>query len=135
MKNTGFCVSVCVVVLLVILGLSGCSSSGGGGEVTTPTGLAAVANPSATEISLSWAGSLPAGAKFLVFRGTASGSESSTPVGVSSTTSYTDADPTLQPTTCYYYYVVAATTAVQSSHSNEASAITVDAGSVDITVQ
>jgi hypothetical protein len=136
MKNAWVRGSVCAVAFLVILLLSGCSPSGGGeGGVATPANLVAMASPNATEISLSWAGSLPGDATFLVYRGTASGAESPTQVGASATTSYTDADPALQSSTYYYYYVVAATTSAQSGHSNEAGALTVDAGTIGITIQ
>ena len=125
-----------VLITISIIGLSGCSSGGGGGGgVAAPIDLLAVASSSATEISLSWIGSLPADASFLVYRGTAQGEESPTPIGLSTSASYTDADPTLQGSTAYYYYVTAATIAEESGRSNESSAITVDPGTIGVTIQ
>jgi fibronectin type 3 domain-containing protein len=119
----------------LVIGLSGCSGGGGGGGVTAPTNLLAVSSSSATEISLSWSGSLPTDGAYLVYRGTAPGGESSTPIGAATSASYTDADPTLQGSTDYYYYVTAATTSEQSAPSNEVSATTVDPGAIGVIIQ
>ena len=89
-----------------------------------PTGLIATAK-SGSEIDLAWAASAGTVSSYSVFRGTASGGESSTPLATGlSGTSY--ADKSVSAGTVYYYKVAALNIAGQGPNSNEASATTLE---------
>jgi fibronectin type 3 domain-containing protein len=83
-----------------------------------PGGLSA--SPSNAQVSLSWSPSAWA-ASYNVYRGTASGAESSTAIASGILTS-TYTDTTTTNGTDYYYVVAAVNTAGASGYSNEASA-------------
>jgi hypothetical protein len=89
---------------------------------TAPTGLTATAK-GGSEIDLSWTAPSGTITSYNVFRGTAAGAESATPLatGVTST-SY--ADKSVSAGTEYYYKVAAVNAAGQGEESNEASAMT-----------
>lgn len=82
-----------------------------------PTNLTAAGQP--TSVALSWTSSSNA-QYYDVYRGTAPGAESETPVGSPTGTTYTDSSVTAGTT--YYYTVAAVTSAGTSAPSNEASA-------------
>ncbi|MGO8671962.1 MAG: choice-of-anchor tandem repeat GloVer-containing protein, partial [Capsulimonadaceae bacterium] len=84
---------------------------------SVPTSL--TATPGNTQVSLSWSSSSGA-TSFNVYRGTASGSEGSTPVGTASGTTYTDTG--LTNGVAYYYKVAAVNGGGTSAESSEASA-------------
>jgi fibronectin type 3 domain-containing protein len=109
---------------------------------TAPTGLTATAG--STNVSLSWSASSSAGS-YNVYRGTAAGGESATPLATNITsTSYADSAATNG--TKYYYKVAAVNTGGTSPFSNEASAtpklsapaaptgLTATAGSTEVTL-
>ncbi len=89
-----------------------------------PTDLVATAGSGS--VGLTWNAS--AGATgYSIYRGTAPGAESATPIGTSASTSFTDGNVT--GGTTYYYKVAASNTAGTSADSNEASAKPTGSGS------
>ncbi len=80
----------------------------------TPAGLVATAGNGS--VALSWTASAGA-TSYSVYRGTAAGGESSTAVGTSTTTSFTDSG--LTNGTTYYYTITASNSAGTSAHSSE----------------
>ncbi|MGO8670645.1 MAG: fibronectin type III domain-containing protein [Capsulimonadaceae bacterium] len=82
-----------------------------------PTGLAASAGN--TEVSLAWTASTGA-TSYNVYRATATGAEGTTPVGVATTSSYTDTG--LTNSVAYFYTVAAVNSGGTSPQSTEASA-------------
>jgi fibronectin type 3 domain-containing protein len=82
-----------------------------------PTGLAAIAGNAA--VMLSWTASSGA-TSYNIYRGTTSGGEGSTPVGTSTSASFTDTG--LTNGTTYYYKVSATNSAGTSAQSGEVSA-------------
>jgi fibronectin type 3 domain-containing protein len=82
-----------------------------------PAGLAATAGNGA--VGLTWSASTGA-ASYSIYRGTAAGAEGSTPVGTTTSTSFTDTG--LTNGTAYYYKVTASNSAGASPASNEATA-------------
>ena len=96
-----------------------------GSASVTVTGLVAPSNltasPRGKRISLAWQGS-GSGVTYRLYRGTASGAESSTPIATGLTsTSFNDTKVSSGLT--YYYYVTAVSSGgTESAHSNEASA-------------
>jgi len=88
-----------------------------------PSGLTAKAKGSA-EIDLAWTGPSGLSGSYTVFRGTAAGAESATPLATGATsTSY--ADKSVSAGTEYYYKVAAVNAVGQGPVSNEANATTV----------
>ncbi len=83
-----------------------------------PTGLIAIAGN--MQVSLSWTASAGA-TSYNVYRGTSSGGESSTAVGMTTGTAYTDSG--LSNGVTYYYEVAAVDGMGTSARSNEAAAI------------
>ena len=84
----------------------------------TPTGLAAIADNAA--VNLSWNASAGA-TSYNVYRSTTSGGEGSTPIGTSTSTGFTDTG--LTNGTTYYYTVSATNSAGTSAQSSEVTAI------------
>ncbi|MGO8671772.1 MAG: choice-of-anchor tandem repeat GloVer-containing protein, partial [Capsulimonadaceae bacterium] len=84
---------------------------------STPTGLTATAGES--QISLSWTASTGE-TSYNIYRGTATGAESSTPVGAATGTAYTDTG--LTSSVAYFYTVAAVNGGGTSAQSTEASA-------------
>jgi hypothetical protein len=82
-----------------------------------PAGLAATAGNGS--VGLTWAASAGA-TSYSVYRGTAPGAEGSTPVGTTTSTSFTDTG--LTNGTAYYYKVTASNSVGASPSSNEATA-------------
>jgi len=88
-----------------------------------PTGLTATAK-GGSEIDLAWTGPSGLSGSYTVFRGTAAGAESDSPLATGVTdTSY--ADKSVSVGTEYYYKVAAVNAAGQGPNSNEANATTV----------
>jgi fibronectin type 3 domain-containing protein len=85
---------------------------------STPTGLAAIADNAA--VNLSWNASSGA-TSYNIYRGTTSGGEGTTPVGTSTSTGFTDTG--LTNGTTYYYKVSATNSAGTSAQSSEVTAI------------
>jgi hypothetical protein len=87
------------------------------GGLAVPTGLEAHP-PSAGSMSLYW--NPAAGAtSYNIYRSTTSGGEGSTPIGTTTSTSYTDTGLTNGPPTLYYYKVAAVNGALVSPQSAE----------------
>jgi fibronectin type 3 domain-containing protein len=82
-----------------------------------PTGLAATAGNGS--VGLTWGASAGA-TSYSVYRGTASGAEGTTPIGTTTSASFTDTG--LTNGTAYYYKVTASNSAGASPSSNEATA-------------
>ena len=93
------------------------SGGGGGTAPPAPTNLAATGGNAS--VSLTWSASSGA-TSYSVYRGTSSGGESSTAIGTSTGTSYTDSSVTNG--TKYYYTVKAVNSVGASGASNEANA-------------
>ena len=83
----------------------------------TPTGLAAIAGNAS--VMLSWNASSGT-TSYNIYRGTTSGGEGTTPVGTSTSTSFTDTG--LTNGTTYYYKISASNSAGTSAQSSEVSA-------------
>lgn len=115
---------------------SGTSSGGTTTVPSSPTGLAATAGNA--QVSLSWSTPSSNGGSAItgydIYRGTASGGESSTPIatGVTST-AYTDSG--LTNGQAYYYKVTAVNSVGQSSQSNEVNATPTAPPPAGVTVQ
>ncbi|MDR3709347.1 MAG: protease pro-enzyme activation domain-containing protein [Capsulimonadaceae bacterium] len=86
-------------------------------QVQAPTSL--TASPGNAQVSLSWVAS-PGATSYNIYKGTVAGSENSTPVETSATTSYTWTG--LTNGTTYYFVVTAVCAGGASTNSNEASA-------------
>jgi len=82
-----------------------------------PTGLAATAGNGS--VGLTW-GATAGATSYSVYRGTASGAEGTTPIGTTTSASFTDTG--LTNGTAYYYKVTASNSAGASPSSNEATA-------------
>ncbi len=93
-------------------------SSSGTAPPPTPTGLAAIADNAA--VNLSWNAS-PGATSYNIYRGTTSGGEGTTPVGTSTSTGFTDTG--LTNGTQYYYKISATNSAGTSAQSGEVTAI------------
>jgi len=115
----------------VYIGFSGNSfaygqivSSGGGGPALpgAPTGLTATV-ASANKINLAWTAASGTVTSYSIFRGTAQGGESTTPIATA-VTSTAYADSSLTAATKYWYQVAAVNATGQGTASNEASATT-----------
>ncbi len=91
------------------------------GGPAAPTGLTATGGPA--QIALSWTAASGA-ASYCVYRGTASGAESATPIATGVTTA-AYANTGLTAGTTYYYKVAAVNGGGTSAQSGEASAITI----------
>jgi len=101
------------------------NSSGGGGGPSlpgAPAGLTATA-ASASQINLAWSAASGTVTSYSVFRGTAQGGESNTPIATG-VTSTTYADESLAAGTKFWYQVAAVNATGQGPASNEASATT-----------
>lgn len=104
-----------------------------GGSVSGSVSIASNATNSPATISLSgtgmhsvilsWQASPTTGVTYNVFRGTASGGESATPINSAPVTALTLTDTTVAPGATYYYTVEAVDSAGSSPASNEAAAI------------
>jgi archaellum component FlaF (FlaF/FlaG flagellin family) len=104
-----------------------------GGSVSGSVSIASDATNSPATVSLSgagmhsvvlsWNASPTTGVTYNVFRGTASGGESTTPINSAPVTALTLTDANVTPGTTYYYTVEAVDSAGSSPASNEASAI------------
>jgi hypothetical protein len=116
----------------VYLGFSGNSFVYGQLTATAPTGSPVPAAPtgltatavSTTEIDLSWTAPWGSVTSYNVYRGTAQGGESTTPVATG-LTSISFADTSLSEGTKYWYTVTAVNSVGQSLPSSEASATTI----------
>jgi fibronectin type 3 domain-containing protein len=112
----------------VVIASNGSCSSANSMQVTVTPACVALSAPTVTatpsngQVTLSW--TAPTGAtSYVVYRGSTSGGESTTPIAMPTTTSYMDND-VINNTT--YYYVVAATNGTCSSgQSTEVSAMPV----------
>jgi hypothetical protein len=93
------------------------NTSGTSTAPPTPTGLTATAGNGS--VALAWTASAGA-TSYSIYRGTASGGEGTTPVGTSTTNSFTDTG--LTNGTTYYYKVSASNSAGTSALSSEVSA-------------
>lgn len=127
-----------VAVAILAISVAGCSipgSGSGSGAIGAPSGLTATPRTDALSITLTWSASTSVGATFDIYRGTVAGGESATPIGTSSTTSYTDNDSSLTVNTTYYYDVTAVVNGAQSGASNEASATTAPNGNLGAIIQ
>jgi len=135
MKTIGRAMSAAAVLWLTACAAASTGTqTGTGNSKGTPTDLAATPSTTVTSVSLTWTEPLP-GATYRVYRGTASGQESSTPIGTATTTAYTDTDPTLVGATTYYYDVTAVVGGTESNPSNQTSATTADPGTLGVTIQ
>ncbi|MGO8669784.1 MAG: fibronectin type III domain-containing protein [Capsulimonadaceae bacterium] len=94
----------------------------------TPAGLTATGG--AGQVSLAWTADTGA-TGYAVYRGTSSGGENATPVGTSTTTSYTDTG--LAAGTTYYYKVASVDASGTSAESTEANATTASAPPMGVT--
>ena len=90
------------------------NTSGTAAAPPTPTGLVATAGNGS--VALTWTASTGA-TSYSVYRGTTSGGEGTTPVGTSTTASFTDTG--LTNGTTYYYTITASDSAGTSAHSSE----------------
>ena len=88
-----------------------------GSGPAAPTGLTAAGQP--TSVQLSWTAA-PNAQYYNVYRGTAPGAESETPIATPSNATYTDSNVTVGST--YYYTVATVSDGGTSTTSNEASA-------------
>ncbi len=88
-----------------------------------PTGV--TASGGSTSITITWTAS-PSATSYDVYRGTAPGAEGTSPIGTTTTTSYTDSSG-LQANTAYYYTVAAVNSAGTGTPSAEVSAALVSA--------
>jgi fibronectin type 3 domain-containing protein len=110
-----------------VTAISGSAASGKSNEATAATAVAIAAAPTSLaavgsngQVALTWTASATA-ASYNIYRGTASGAESATPIATGiSATSFTDSTVTNGVT--YYYKVTAVNTGGVSAYSNEASA-------------
>jgi endoglucanase Acf2 len=93
-------------------------------QLPAPTGLTAAVTNNYTEIDLSW--SAPGGTVtgYNIYRGTAAGGESATPLNSAPITGTSFRDTTVSPFITYFYTVQAVNTGGASPASNEASATT-----------
>lgn len=99
-----------------------------GPAIEPPSALSATASTTGLSIELNWTASPTSAATYKIYRGTSAGGESSTAIGTSTSTTYTDNDSALQLNATYYYVVTAVLSdGTESAKSNEASAKTVTA--------
>lgn len=73
-------------------------------------------------VVLTWDASPTGGVTYNVYRGTASGGETATPINTAAITTLTLTDTSVKPGTTYYYTVRAVDSAGSSGPSNEATA-------------
>ncbi len=93
-------------------------------QLPSPTGLSATVENDYTQVDLSW--TTPSGSVtgYYVYRGTAPGDESATPLNASPITGTSFVDTTVASQTSYFYTVKAVNVGGASAASNEASATT-----------
>jgi len=99
------------------------SGTGTGTAPPTPAGLAATAGNAS--VALAWTASAGA-TSYSIYRGTAAGAEGATPVGTSTSNSFTDTG--LTNGTTYYYTITASNAAGTSAHSSEVHATPAGSG-------
>jgi fibronectin type 3 domain-containing protein len=101
------------------------STSGTGTGTAPPTPAGLVATGGNASVALAWTAS--AGATgYSIYRGTAAGAEGATPVGTSTSNSFTDTG--LTNGTTYYYTITASNAAGTSAHSSEVHATPAGSG-------